>query len=71
MRRHPNLATGLVLLLLAPIHSFSLVIDSDRWQPYQHQPENGNEQLPLDKHRPGEIPVERAYAATRLNLQYC
>lgn len=71
MRRHPDLTAWLVLLLLAPLHSFCLVVHGDRWQPYQHQPGTGNGQLPLGKHRLGEISAERAYAATRLNLQYC
>ncbi|UKZ68895.1 uncharacterized protein TrAtP1_009913 [Trichoderma atroviride] len=49
MRWHPDLAIWL-LLLLAPLHSFCLVVHGDRWQPYQQQPENGNGQLPLGRH---------------------
>lgn len=60
MQRHSDLATWLILLLLAPIRSLCLVINSDRWQPYQHQPEHG--QLPIAKHRLGKISVEHAYA---------
>ncbi|KAM0451020.1 hypothetical protein ACHAPV_010276 [Trichoderma viride] len=51
MRRHPDLTAWLVLLLLAPLHSFCLVVHGYRWQPYQHQPGTGNGQLPLGKHR--------------------
>ncbi|KAL7814900.1 SGNH hydrolase [Trichoderma aethiopicum] len=56
MTRHPDVATWLLLLTLAPIRGLCLVAQGRGWQPYEHA--GGDEQLVL-----GRRPLEPSVAS--------